>query len=636
MKKILVIKRLSIFNIIIVMLCKFFRFEIYIFEFSGKTASWPLVKFLSLKKCNFEECININLSRYGGNIVDATEMITTEWIYKELFDNFVPFFTNVKDSNLKNRLLVREYVQHRCTSLNNICIWIDGYFVNQKKSNLNIYLLGDISSIEKKFLKIQHSDLRVKPIFSSDLFILFSLSLKFIRALFNKVSSIIARILSINNTQSNINQESFINNHINTFLYKILYFPHKSIFYGTQTLYVKDNFYSKDINSVFYPSSILHIESENINISEIQSKHYIDNNISTVIFPKAGIKKLSKCLIHILGEIGLKKTLFFLKKDVVLFFVFLINCIKFMSTKELIKENYSAKVVLVGYEILFPTILSLSFESLKIKTIAIQERFLPTFFPHYPFLVDTYLCNSDLVCKVIEKSNNKFVNNCIPCGQIRSDILIDYQENIVKKNNRFTIVAFDFHSVSDSDDNRLNVLNNWKANASFYKDLCKLAEKLPKVDIVIRGKDSEWTIIPFFKDVLNKVNRISNIRVDIDYSSPNKQYELAAKSDLVIAKYTSIGDEVIASGKRTIYYDYFPNSSHYFASEYYKYNNCNIFAYSYSHLEEMVQVVVNGGNFLTDKELLELQKITNNIPADGNVKNRVMENLDIIYNEACL
>ena len=50
----------------------------------------------------------------------------------------------------------------------------------------------------------------------------------------------------------------------------------------------------------------------------------------------------------------------------------------------------------------------------------------------------------------------------------------------------------------------------------------------------------------------------------------------------------------------------------------------------------MVQTVANGGELLTNTELLELQVITNNILADGKVKNRVMENLDIIYNEACL
>ena len=636
MKKILVVKRLGIFNIFIVMLYKLFKFEVYIFEFSGKIASWRWVEFLSLQKCNFEECIDIDLSRYGGNVTTTIDKIINKWVDSELLDNFVPFLTNVKDSHLKNRLLIREYVLHRCTSLNNLCVWIDGYFINHKKDNLKIYLLGDISRIEEKFLTIQHSDLKVKAIFSSDFFIVFSMTLKLFRSLFRKIFATIDRAITTKYSKSNIKQASFISDNINTFLYKVLYFPHKGIFYGSLGVYLKDNFYSKDINSVFYPSNILHIELENITISEDQSKYYRDNNIETVMLPKAGINKLYNCLIYILGEIGLKRALLFLRKDFALFFVFLLNGVKFLSTKELIRENYNAKLVLVGYDILFPTILSLAFESLKIRTIAVQERFLPTFFSHYPFLLDTYLCNSELVCKTIKKSNTKFVNNCIPCGQVRSDILINYQENIVNKNERFTIVAFDFHSVFDFNDNRLNVLNNWKANASFYKDLCKLAEIFPKVDIIIRSKNSEWTKIPFFKGVLNKLNRISNIWVDDDYSKLNKQYELASKSDLVIAKYTSIGDEVMATGKRVVYYDYIPNSSHYFASGYFNYNNCNIFAYSYIQLEKMVQTVANGGELLTNTELLELQVITNNILADGKVKNRVMENLDIIYNEACL
>jgi hypothetical protein len=50
----------------------------------------------------------------------------------------------------------------------------------------------------------------------------------------------------------------------------------------------------------------------------------------------------------------------------------------------------------------------------------------------------------------------------------------------------------------------------------------------------------------------------------------------------------------------------------------------------------MVKIVVNGGELLTDDEVLELQVITNNMPADGNVKSRVMKNLDIIYNQVYL
>ena len=634
MKKILVVKRLNIFNIFLVMLYKFFKFEVYIFEFSGKIVSWCLVKFISLQKCNFEECIDIDLSRYGGNIGNSIDEITNKLVDSELLDNFVPFFTNVKDPNIKNRLLIREYVLDRCITLNNICIWIDGYFINHKKDNLKIYLLGDICRIGERFLAIHYSDLNVKPIFSSDLYVVFSKVLVVFSTLYKRMFNIIDRAINTKSSESNTNQPSFISNNVNTSLYKVLYFPHKSIFYAD--LYIKDNFYSKDMNSVFYLSNILHIELENITISENQSKYYRDNDIASVILPKAGVKKLYKYLIYILSEIGLKKTLFFLRKDFTLFFVFLLEGVKFLSTKELIKENYNAKLVLVGYDILFPTILSLAFESLKIRTIAIQERFLPTFMSHYSFLMDTYLCNSELVCKTIKKSNNMFVNNCIPCGQIRSDILKNHQKNITTKNKRFSIVAFDFHSNCDFNGNRLGVYINWRTNASFYKDLCNLAEGFPEVDIIIRGKNSDWTKIPYFKDVLNKVNIIPNIWIDDDYSELNKQYKLASRSDLVIAKYTSIGDEIIAVGKRVIYYDYFPNSSHYFASGYFNYNNCNVYAYSYMQLEQMVQTVLNGGELLTDKELLELQVITNNIPADGKVKSRVMENLDFIYNQVNL
>ena len=256
---------------------------------------------------------------------------------------------------------------------------------------------------------------------------------------------------------------------------------------------------------------------------------------------------------------------------------------------------------------------------------------MTTFFSHFSFSIDTYLCNSQLICETIKTSNDKFVNNCIPCGQSRSDIILNYQKNITSKNERFIIVAFDFHSDPDFNSNRLNIMINWKANARFYEDLYNLAQGFPQVDIIIRGKDINWTKVPFFKDILNKVNAMSNIWIDEDYSKLNRQYELASRSDLVIAKYTSIGDETIALGKRVIYYDYLPNSTHHFASEYFKYNNYNVYAYSYIQLEQMVQTILNGDELLTDAEILDLQVITNNIPADGRVKQRVMKNLDNIY-----
>lgn len=634
MTNILVVERLTIFNLFIVIIYKIFKFEVYIFKFSKKLANWRLLKFLSLRVCNFEECIDIDFDYFGGKNGDAIDEVTSKFVNSDLLNNFIPLFTNVKDSRKKHKLLVKEYVLGRCANLNDIYIWIEGYFINHKENSLNIYLLGDICKIGAHFLKIRSNSIKVSPVLSSNLFIVFNVSLRVFRALYKKILTIIYRVIPTKSSKININQLSFISNNVNTLIYKVLYFPHQSIFYGD--LYVKDNFYSKDMNSVFYPSNILHIELENITITEDQYKYYRDKDITTVMLPKLEVRKSYNYLIYILSEIGLKKTLLFLRKDFILFCVFLLNALKFLSIKDLIKKNFNAKLVLVGYDILFPKILSLAFESLKIRTIATQERFIPTFFSHFSFLIDTYLCNSQLICETIKTSNDKFVNNCISCGQSRSDIVLNYKKNITSQNERFTIVAFDYESNSDFNNNRLKVCGNWRENASFYKDLCNLAEGFPQVDIIIRGKNTNWIKIPFFKDVLNKVNAISNIWIDEDYSKLNRQYELASRSDLVIAKYTSIGDELIALGKRVIYYDYFPNSTHHFASEYFKYNNYNVYAYSYIQLEQMVQTILNGGELLTDAEVLELQILTNNAAADGKAKHRVMKTLDIIYAETCL
>ncbi|AXE61693.1 hypothetical protein [Candidatus Thioglobus sp. NP1] len=634
MTNILVVERLTIFNLFIVIFYKIFKFEVYIFKSSKKLANGRLSKFLSFQVCNFEDCFDINFNYYGGKNGDAIDEVTRNFINSDISNSFLPFFTNIKDFQKKHKLLVKEYVLGRCTNLNDIYIWIEGYFINHKENSLNIYILGDICKVGAQFLKIRSNSIKVSPVLSTNLIIVFKLSQRLFSSLYQKILTIIYGAIPSKSKKHDTSQLSFISNNVDTLIYKVLYFPHQSIFYGD--LFVKDNFYSEEIDSSFHPSNILHIELENINITKDQLKYYKDKDISTMILPKLEARKLYKYLIYILSEIGLKKMLLFLRKDFILFCVFLLNAIKFLSTKDLIKKNFNAKIVLVGYDILFPKILSLAFESLKIRTISTQERLMPTFFSHFSFSIDTYLCNSQLVFDTIKTSNDKFVNNLIPCGQIRSDTLINYKKNITNKNERFTIVAFDYESNSDFDANRLRVCGNWSQNIIFYKDLCSLAEEFPQVDIIIRGKNVNWISIPFFKDVLNMINATSNVWIDEDYSKLNRQYKLASRSDLVIAKYTSIGDEVMALGKRVIYYDYFPNSTHYFASEYFKYNNYNVYAYSYIQLEQMVQSILNGFELLTDAEVLELQILINNAPADGKAKHRVMKALDTIYAETCL
>jgi hypothetical protein len=632
MKNILVVEKLNIFNIFVALAYRIFRFEVHFFKISERIVNWRLIKFLPFRQCSFEECKNIDFKYIVGKNGDSIDKITNEILDSDLLNIFIPFLINIKDSQKKNKLLLKEYVLHRCSSINDIYTWIDGYFIDFTKNEYKIYLLGNICNIGARFLEIRSDNNKVIPLVSSNSFIVFSILLKVFGAILRKVFFIINK--AIPSYSNNNSQFSLISNNISSLKYSVLYFPHRGIFYGD--LLIKDNFYSKDSNSVFFPSNILHVELENISLTKVQHNYYKKNNIETVIFPKSSVGEISSILFYVLSEIGFKKTLFFLKKDSFQFFVFLRNTVKFLSTRALIEKYYKPKLVLVGYEILFPLVLSLAFESLKIKTIATQERFLPTFFSYIFFFIDTYLCNSELVRKTINNSDNKIANNCIPCGQIRTDLLFEFQENNNLKNDRFTIVAFDYHSDTNSNNNRLEAIINWKANASFYRDLCNLAKLFPQIDIIVRGKNNDWTKIPFFNDILTSVDRIPNIWIDSDYSRLNKQYELASYSDLVIAKPTSIADEVLALGKRVIFYDYFPNSSHHFASEYFNYRNYNIFAFSFHELHGMVELILNGGELLTETEILDLQIMTNNIPADGKAHKRVMKILDTIYSEVDL
>ena len=56
------------------------------------------------------------------------------------------------------------------------------------------------------------------------------------------------------------------------------------------------------------------------------------------------------------------------------------------------------------------------------------------------------------------------------------------------------------------------------------------------------------------------VDRLPNIVVSRDYETFNESYRLCAWADLVIAKHTSVVDEVLSVGVPCVAHDYTPNS----------------------------------------------------------------------------
>ena len=122
-----------------------------------------------MHKCNFEECIDVDTSYHAGKAGNSIDEIVNELTSGEIIDVFTPFFVNVQDPRKKITLLIKKYVIYRCRKLEHILLWVNGYFINHKKDNINIYLLGDVCRIGEKFLLKQSSGFKVTSIFYSNI-----------------------------------------------------------------------------------------------------------------------------------------------------------------------------------------------------------------------------------------------------------------------------------------------------------------------------------------------------------------------------------------------------------------------------------------------------------------------------------
>lgn len=629
MQNILLVRNLGFLSIFIVLFFRLFNCKVYVYKTSLVATKNFCFKLLSIEECSFEKCPVLDSRAIFGHEGDNIDNVVDDFIEQNTVIVFNQFFTNIKDSKFKLRLLIKNYVLHACQDLDRISIWINGNFNNDSGVNTKVYFLGATCRLSKKFLLKECNKIKIIPILSSNLYFFIKSVARVSNFCLKKFLNLLKKF-KIEKKDNNL--FSIMGGGLDTSLYEVLFFPHQSIFYSQ--LYVKNYFYSKEEDSVFHQSKILHVEFSNIQLAEKQVQFYYDNDIKTFLFPRLKITNQLSNLIHIVKMIGFINILGLLRRNFMLTIVLLMNSVKFISSRDNIKKLFHAKLVLVGYELNFPPIISLAFESLKVKTIAAQERFLPTaFYSNFGFIVDSYFCSSEFVKDKLNRSRSKFVNNAIPSGQVRTDLLVNFQKNSKIFNKNFTIVAFDYHSVYDIDTNQKEPLINWKANLSFYSDLCRLAENIQNIKIIIRGKDDHLNKNLYLREILNRINKIPNILIDNNFEKPYLQYEISSQADLIIAKHTSICDELIAIGKKVIFHDYLPNSSYVIKQEF-NYNNANIFANSYKDLESMVKNILGQNNLISDKKMLELKTIVNNGPADGLVRERIMNQLNLLYKES--
>lgn len=133
--------------------------------------------------------------------------------------------------------------------------------------------------------------------------------------------------------------------------------------------------------------------------------------------------------------------------------------------------------------------------------------------------------------------------------------------------------------------------------------------------------------------MVSKVEKLSNVKVDADYSKDYwKSYHLCVSSDLIISRPTSLAEECASLGMDIIVVDCGINYKTYVSKflpkllrEYY----CT----SYEQLNSMIKVWIEKEFILTNEKKNEIKKKIFSNLTDGKVKERIQKYLNEIYLE---
>ena len=324
--------------------------------------------------------------------------------------------------------------------------------------------------------------------------------------------------------------------------------------FSPDRLFEKDQYYSDDPNSRLGRQQILHVEIADF----LGAATRIDVDAA---YQRAGIAPLYLALPPVTG--GRSRWLNALKCGRRLGLPLITSVIlevmraRVARAAESLSRFKYAKVALLGYEYLFPVWFAYALQSRGIKIAASQERLMQAFLPDRAIIIDDYFVHS-IASRDALKGNDYA---CISEMHIVGDVRIGELNRPVQRHQGFPVGAahatlvLDWHSDPDPIRNSQNTTNNWANNISFYEDILRIARAFPNSSFVIRGKNADWISIPVFAEILSEIATLPNIVVSTDFSRPYIAYELASACDSVIARYTSLGDQCLASGKPVIYHE---------------------------------------------------------------------------------
>jgi len=372
---------------------------------------------------------------------------------------------------------------------------------------------------------------------------------------------------------------------------QVIYFPHQGVAYGS--LFRKDYLYQSTPDSPLHPANILHVEHEAPTAAAL--KTYREARIaSRVMMPvSAAFADACTLLRYIVRNDTLRSQAIASKGGFVLP---LMTVFRQYRSFQRALQFAAGSVAVVGYDLLFPRVLSLALQGAEITVVALQERLLASYFGNFSIILDHYMVAGEKVAQYLKGHEYCNVDQFHPIGLNRCELL---QMSSVKPRQRPQVLVLDYYSPLDWWDDTDPIVNR-SANRGFYRDIIRLATERPAIDFVIRGKSADWRNDPYFANEIRAFDGLPNLTVDCEYSEFDRSYRLAAGSNVVIAKHTSLGDECLAVGKPVIFHDWASNSESY-AAQIYQYEGLPVFAHRYESLRAMLDAALVGADGRQDE-----------------------------------
>ncbi len=185
-------------------------------------------------------------------------------------------------------------------------------------------------------------------------------------------------------------------------------------------------------------------------------------------------------------------------------------------------------------------------------------------------------------------------------------------------------MALDFHLPANDIEDISRAAAKVNETRQFYKDLIQLASEFPSLYIIIKGKLANSYKSSYISDIVEEINKVDNMCIELDYVKYNPYY-IGEKADLTIACHTSLCDELLAAGRKVIFYEITDRLNTLF-----NYENLPIIVSSYSELKKNVENFLKD-IYLDERKINEIKEKFYSNCYHGNVQSNIQSVLEEAY-----